>query len=237
MILRPPFLSCGTPKIDLGGCVLYLPLWRPDMAGSPIISKDKYAHSCTVSGALWTPQGRYFDGDNDKITIPDSAVLSAMPAITAEIWMKSDGDAGALNGLIGKYGAAGEVEWFTKLDDDAPEIGMRIYDASVNKRIGRMDTTSNVWDDVWHHIVFVWDGTALSSGIKIYVDTAQTDDTDDEAAGFVAIEDKTADVQVGTRTTDIGYFKGTIGEVRLYRRALTPLEIQHNYMAAKWRDR
>ncbi|MEE9520610.1 MAG: LamG domain-containing protein [Dehalococcoidales bacterium] len=215
--------------------VLYLPLYELD--GASFMSKDACGHLCTVTGAVWRPNGRYFDGSDDKIVVPDCAVLSAMPAITAEVWMKSDGDAGALNGLIGKYGPAGEIEWFTKLDDDAPEIGMRIYDASVNKRIGRMDTTSNVWDDVWHHIVFVWDGTALSSGIKIYVDTAQTDDTDDEAAGFVAIEDKTANVQVGTRTTDIGYFKGTIGEVRLYRRALTPLEIQHNYLATKWRYR
>jgi len=30
-------------------------------------------------------------------------------------------------------------------------------------------------------------------------------------------------------------FDGRIGEVRLYNRALTPLEIENNYLATKWR--
>ena len=31
------------------------------------------------------------------------------------------------------------------------------------------------------------------------------------------------------------YFKGLIGDVRVYNRALTPLEIQRIYLATKWR--
>ena len=31
------------------------------------------------------------------------------------------------------------------------------------------------------------------------------------------------------------FHKGLIGEVRIYRRALTPTEVQHNYLATKWR--
>ena len=32
-------------------------------------------------------------------------------------------------------------------------------------------------------------------------------------------------------------FDGLIGEVRIYKRALTPLEVQHNYLATKGRYR
>ena len=33
------------------------------------------------------------------------------------------------------------------------------------------------------------------------------------------------------------FLPGIIGEIRIYNRALTPGEIQHNYLATKWRYR
>lgn len=48
-------------------CILYLPLWKKD--GAQFMSDDMYGHLCTVTGALWTPQGRYFDGVDDKIAL------------------------------------------------------------------------------------------------------------------------------------------------------------------------
>ena len=45
--------------------VLYLPLHQRD--GSSFMSKDAYGHVCTVTGAVWTPEGRLFDGVDDYI--------------------------------------------------------------------------------------------------------------------------------------------------------------------------
>lgn len=218
------------------GCVLYLPLWHPGLSGPVFKSVDPFGHTCTVAGALYKGKdGRFFDGDNDKIVVPDHPILSAMPAITAEFWMKSDGDAGVLNGLIGKYDT-GQREWLTGLDDDDSYLQMRIYDESVGKYIGRKDTTSNVWDDAWHHVVFTWSGLVASEYIKIYVDGSKTDNADDEnIAGWTAIEDGTSDVQIGTRVTDANYYKNYIGEVRLYNRELSLAEIQHNRNCTLWR--
>ena len=47
--------------------VLYLPLYQPD--GASFASRDAYGHLCTVTGALWTPQGRTFDGADDIIDL------------------------------------------------------------------------------------------------------------------------------------------------------------------------
>ena len=49
------------------GLTLYLPFYRLD--GSSLISKDAYGHSCTVNGAAWRTQGRYFDGIDDRIAV------------------------------------------------------------------------------------------------------------------------------------------------------------------------
>ena len=73
-------------KLDLAGCVLNAPLWRPDQAGSSIVSKPPLPQTLTVYGAAWRSQGRYFDSD-DYITVPDS--VSLRPAsLTVEAWIR-----------------------------------------------------------------------------------------------------------------------------------------------------
>jgi len=49
--------------------------------------------------------------------------------------------------------------------------------------------------------------------------------------------DVVVDVWVGADPTFGGrwYLDGLLGELRLYNRGLTPLEIQHNYSATNWR--
>lgn len=222
-LLAPKQMNFSIDRLQL-----YLPLWHPELSGTTIISKDLNAHSCTVTGAIHNPPThRFFDGNDDKIVVPNHASLAGMTSFTVEVWMKSDGDAGALNGLIGKYDTA-KKEWFTSLDDDLSAIGFRVYDDSADTYIGRKDTISNVWDDAPHHIVYAWSGAAASSGVKIYVDGVKTDDTDDENGIFVGIETKTANVEIGTRLTGVGFYKNDIGEVRIYSRELSLEEIKRN---------
>jgi hypothetical protein len=64
--------------------VLYLPLWSADLKGDSFYSKDSYAHLCTVTGALWTPQGRHFDGVDDKIAVPYHSVFQITAEVTVE---------------------------------------------------------------------------------------------------------------------------------------------------------
>ena len=51
--------------------VLYLPLYKH--AGAVISDESHLGHLCTVTGALWRPNGRYFNGSTNKIEIPASA--------------------------------------------------------------------------------------------------------------------------------------------------------------------
>ena len=53
--------------------VLYLPLYQLD--GASFVSKDAHGHLCSVTGALWRPNGRWFDGTDD--TIAADSVASA----------------------------------------------------------------------------------------------------------------------------------------------------------------
>lgn len=48
-------------------CKLYLPLERLD--GAAFASRDQYGLACSVAGAKWEIEGRYFDGNQDKIDV------------------------------------------------------------------------------------------------------------------------------------------------------------------------
>ncbi len=71
--------------VSMEGCVLYLPLGQEDMQGSSIISYDQYHHSCAVTGTLWTPQGRDFNGASDRLDLADTIVPDTSWQLTRKL--------------------------------------------------------------------------------------------------------------------------------------------------------
>ncbi|MBI2851406.1 MAG: hypothetical protein HYX80_10305 [Chloroflexi bacterium] len=80
--------------------MLYLPLYKRD--GGAFESHDGYGHPATVSGALWRPGGRYFDGIDDKVNLPDVPALSPASQITLEAWFKPAQTA-AIGRIVSKF--------------------------------------------------------------------------------------------------------------------------------------
>ena len=66
--------------------VLYLPLYGQD--GASFMSQDAGGHLCAVTGALWRPDSRYFDGIDDKINCGHSPALNLTSGVTVEVWFK-----------------------------------------------------------------------------------------------------------------------------------------------------
>lgn len=52
------------------GCVLYLPLWHPNLSGTVFRSIDPFGETVTVTGTTQTSKGRSFDGTDDNIILP-----------------------------------------------------------------------------------------------------------------------------------------------------------------------
>ena len=72
---------------SLGGITLSLPLWKRD--GTEFIDESPYGHLCTVTGALWGTQGRFFDGADDVIDCGGDASIAAITGdLTLEVWWK-----------------------------------------------------------------------------------------------------------------------------------------------------
>ena len=70
----------------------------------------------------------------------------------------------------------------------------------------------------------------------LYVDGVLQTDTDANTLSFADLGGMTEVTFGKWKVADAAHpWDCYIGEVRLYNRRLTPLEVQHNYLATKWR--
>jgi len=205
------------------------------MAGSPIISKDSYAHSCDVTGAIWGSQGRTFDGSDDRIAVA-SNVTKGKTALTFLAWIKPT-DISTWHCVCGDNAATlTDMSSALEIKDIAATSTWESYSTLLGENVAYTTllgtTTLNPYGQ-WALVGFTWDAITLinylngvADGSKAYVDTQLK----------IAVTQNTV---IGALKNASGSenFNGLIGEVLIYSRTLAPLEIQHIYLATKWRYR
>ena len=197
--------------------VLYLPLY--ELHGASFKSRDKHGHLCTVTGALWKPNGRLFDGADDYLTL--TGVLSNLAACTlqANFRMHRLSSSDVVVGQTNLGGAQDAMGFYT----NAQQIVLDVKTSSgrVTRNMGAFDATS------WANWAGTYDGANII-GYKDAVATAPAAQTGSTSSGKPFV--------IGARGEDYGFLSHvTVGDVLVYNRALSPLEIQHNYLATKWR--
>jgi len=203
------------------GLVLYLPLWKLD--GASFASKDAPQHLCTVTGALWRPSGRWFDGVDDTIGCSNAAILNITDALTISIWTKWEGD-----WLAGTYMAIykdGQYEIHNYL-------AVQTIKAQISLTGGNVTLTfNNPQRNYWYHLGLTYDKD--SGNARLYVNGELID----EDTGTGTITSSASTLYIGAKMGSQMPFYGIIGDVLIFNRALTPQEIQRNYLATKWRYR
>jgi len=214
--------------------VLYLPLYKLD--GASFMSQDAYGHLCTVTGAVWRPTGRYFDGTDDGILVPPCAALDITAYLTVIGWINA-APASGTQAVVSKYNfgdnqicwyLAGESGSSDKFKAQVSEVG----DAATYKHYR---SSVAVLDNSWHQVAFTWAVGTLTLFADGAEDISPTKVNDDTFTSIFSVEDN---IGIGASRSSGSWqheISGYIGEVWVYNRALTPQEIQRNYMATKWR--
>src|SRR5207245_7200165 len=87
----------------------------------------------------------------------------------------------------------------------------------------RLETQRPLELDRWHHVVLTYDGKRKASGVKIYVD-GQEQPTKILFDAMVWPLDNKAQFRIDAGDGPEDRFRGTIDEVRVYNRALSPEE-------------
>lgn len=154
-----------------------------------------------------------FNGSDEEGDIPDADNLSFgdgavdLPFSVVALIRADEND--ALMTIIAKENSASAEEWALFLDASG-HPNFKLTDESATATLERRDATA-VGTTAYVLLVATYDGTAQQTGIHIYKDGVEVDDTDDSSGTYTAMENTAALVHIGARyTTKEQFFDGRI---------------------------
>ncbi len=187
-------------------------------------------------------QAGFFDGDDGSVvTIANEQNFNFTESMTIEAWIRTDEFTRGWQSVIGK----GDDQWrlHRGCTDGCAELKFGTEDGS--SPADTPDTFVDVDDNMWHHIVAVFDGTdELGEGPEktFYIDRELI--TSQPIVGLLRTEDSPTPpdppnlpVMIGGNSEypDEGYraWSGYIDEVAIYSRALSEAEVIEHFNADK----
>jgi len=177
-----------------------------------------------IHGATWVArkQGHalWFDGENDYVDCGARPGLDLRTSVTVEVWVKTEGNAGIDAGIAGKH--------FTNYSLTSYKGRYWWYISGGGNNI-----PSRSEPDSWKHVVGTFDGKIMS----LYVDGKLVESKPSKAPAIAGGGNLHIGCIVGDSSSEdpaqseSGYFHGTVGQVRVYSRALSLEEVQKHYVA------
>ena len=213
------------------GLVLYLPLFA--LRDSPLISVDAYKHSVIVTGALWRPYGRLFDG-GDKLEESGTFMDTVSPNGTFLVWLN----------LPTEFTTGGGSMWFLeKVNDETggtnDYIGlvmhtsdgtMRFY-ISKNNVVTIASSTTTIWSAGWYFVHATWGSAGMILRVNKSAEGTHANTLVPDAGSTRGFVLGAANFGGGA----VSALVGSIGEAWVYERALSSTEGDFVYDATKWR--
>ncbi len=175
-------------------------------------------HIGSITGATWTPQGRYgsalsFDGVNDMVTVGHSSLLDLPNGMTLSAWIfpTAHGNGVWRNVLI-KERFDGEVyNLYSNVDTNVPTV-YAVRSAAPGQPLDARGTVALPLN-AWTHLAATHDGTTL----RLYVNGVQVG----SRAMAGSLLTSTGALRIGGNSIWGEFFQGRIDEVRVYNRALS----------------
>jgi len=175
----------------------------------------------SAARVLLHPPKRYvlgFDGENDYVEVADDPSLDITQEITVEALAYPSTVPTVDERVVAKAG------WGQNYDLYWHKDGYWVFDAKFSD--GNVYGLSSRYEDPslnainrWHHLI----GRVRDGEIALIVDLTEISRTIPESLTLVTNDNP---LKIGT----YGYFHGDIVLIRIYNQALSPTEIQHNYL-------
>lgn len=204
--------------------VFYAPLWEKD--GGVFYAEDARGHACTVTNAVWTKEGRYFDGAGDYISCGNNADLAfTSQDFTIMVWFKTISNAGSpvlvCKGVHLSDGYFGYIDNTGKLNFLTEQAG------------AAQTTNSNTGFSVnnWHNAII----TRIGASVRIY---KNLEDVSLTMGSHLNPLTNTRNFKIGILDDNASQpMNGYIGEVWVFNKVLGQTEREKLYFDTKWRYR
>ncbi len=152
-----------------------------------------------------------FDRVNDEVIIANTASLNLSSAVTLSGWINYKGYLTEINGrIVGK-----SVNNYDLWVNQNNKLTFRLY--ALNGGFNDTDSPSAIPANVWTHVAGTYDGSIQ----KLYVNGILVTNL----TWSSALKMDTLPVVIGS-ANNLRWFNGTIDEVRIYNRAITPDEVK-----------
>jgi len=203
--------------------VLYLPF--DEGRGNRAYDQSEYKNDGTIYGANWV-KGKFgyaleFDGVDDYVDVGDNECLQMTDEVTLMAWIKTKYDGEIRTVIARNYGFMINAPFGNKIEFFS-------FDGANSTRCV-VDWLPD-YDNKWLHVVAVIRKYTGSWTIRGFVNgELKCESTNPEFNG----PGELGKVTVGSTRGVERFFNGTIDEVRIYNRALTPLEIKKLYYIGK----
>jgi hypothetical protein len=188
--------------------------------GTTVADSSGRGNTGTLRAATWTAAGKYgralsFNGTNSWMSVNDAPSLDLAGAMTLEAWVKPTGTLGSTaRAVLVKERAGGRVYGLYANDAAARPKGVTFVGGVEQVTEGAATLPLGTWT----HLAATYDGAAL----KLYVNGVPVSAT----AVPGAMPASTGPLRIGGDGVGGEWFSGTIDEVRVYNRALTPAQIE-----------
>jgi hypothetical protein len=188
-----------------------------------------------VSKAIETGRTLRFDGVNDYVTMGDQALHTFSTgavdtAFTIEAWVYLESN--TLQGMITKSSTAATGEYNISIDNNGYPKLVIVDNTGTGffRCIGSTPVTLNQW----FHIAFTYDGSAVNTGTKLYVNGVRDLNVVQSSGGgaYTRMRDTTEPLLFGAyygSGTPSTFLSGKLDEVRLWNIERTSAQIAANY--------
>ena len=230
----------GTSLIDWNNSLVGW--WRFDNS-SDFTDHSTYTNNANngdgkTSDSTYTEDGkfggaRYFDGDGDYIDCGSGSSLNLPDDFSVIAWIKT----GSCDSqyIVTNYDGPPAMPYGFGLSIDDTS-GHAYFSICDNTAICTdVESTTSVCDDMWYLIIGVRDTSA--DKLYIYIDGIKEDDTEDMTPSENTIA-TSHELDIGALNAWNGpqtTFTGTIDDVRIYNRSLSPEEINASYNSGLYR--
>lgn len=169
-----------------------------------------------------------FDGSNDIALISDSNSLTSTTALTINCWVKAAAFGGGYSSIIGKGTSDTDEEYCLLIHSS-----FLYFDVGVN--FGPyVQPSYSFATNTWYNICCVHTRSG-SSALTAYVNLSQV--AGSTAGASLTPNNNSAPVSIGSRfhNSHNGPFNGNIGQISIYNRVLSLVEIRQNFNATRSR--
>jgi uncharacterized repeat protein (TIGR01451 family) len=163
----------------------------------------------------------------------DSFNWGAQDGFSIEFWLQTDSDSTCSGNqvIVGRDDSSTDLHWWAGCQDGG-EAAFYLRDTSGT--LAWVIGTTDLTDGSWHHVVAIRE--ASTNRIRIDIDGIEENST---AATYTdGFDSPTAALNIGWLDLSDGFhFDGTVDEIALYDRALSPDEVQQHYnegLAGQW---